>query len=215
MHRITDNRVGGLARKNIRMFEKLCGEKKLKNVVIVTTRWEKMQGEGEEAKARAREKNLCEGPTLFKRAIEEGATVTRHDNTPAKALEILEEVVKRRPVPMRIQEEMVDEGKDLDHTDAGVEVVRLLRARVRALGEELQIMREEVEKMRNSKLEDREELETTISDLRAQGEKLVEGYKRMAVEYEAEKKKWEGWRREEENRGFFGHLYRAFVGLVR
>ncbi|KAL4061675.1 hypothetical protein V8B97DRAFT_2066349, partial [Scleroderma yunnanense] len=41
VHRISDTRVGGNAQRNLRMFRNLCGDESLKNVVIVTTMWDK------------------------------------------------------------------------------------------------------------------------------------------------------------------------------
>ena len=40
LHRITDNRVGGLAWRNLRMLHSLVGADKMANVLLVSTRWE-------------------------------------------------------------------------------------------------------------------------------------------------------------------------------
>ena len=42
LHRITDNRMPGSATRNLSMMLKLVGEENLKNVVLVTSRWEKV-----------------------------------------------------------------------------------------------------------------------------------------------------------------------------
>ncbi|KAF7351680.1 Nucleoside triphosphate hydrolase protein [Mycena sanguinolenta] len=39
-HRISDNRLTGVAAPNFNMFQKLCGEDALANVAIVITRWD-------------------------------------------------------------------------------------------------------------------------------------------------------------------------------
>ena len=39
-HRITDNRVGGVATKNMRLFRKICGDAGLSHVLLCTTMWD-------------------------------------------------------------------------------------------------------------------------------------------------------------------------------
>jgi len=41
LHRITDSKIQGSATKNIRMFKKLVGNEAMKNILLVTTMWEK------------------------------------------------------------------------------------------------------------------------------------------------------------------------------
>ena len=55
MHRISDFRVGGIAKRNFNMFRKLCGDETLRNVVIVTNMW----GEVSPAQGAARERELA------------------------------------------------------------------------------------------------------------------------------------------------------------
>ncbi|KAF9259473.1 hypothetical protein L218DRAFT_947600 [Marasmius fiardii PR-910] len=43
LHRISDLRMGGIARRNFNMFKELCGESSLKNVAIVTNMWGQMK----------------------------------------------------------------------------------------------------------------------------------------------------------------------------
>jgi hypothetical protein len=54
MHRISDIRMSGTARRNFTMFRKLCGENALSNVVLVTTMWGNLV-DMEEGEARERE----------------------------------------------------------------------------------------------------------------------------------------------------------------
>ena len=42
LHRITDNRLGSAAMRNLRMMGALVGEDNMKNVVLVTNRWEEI-----------------------------------------------------------------------------------------------------------------------------------------------------------------------------
>jgi hypothetical protein len=68
LHRISDVRMGGAARGNLRLFRKLCGTDTFVNVVIVTTFWDKVgKIEGME-----RMKELEIHPGLFQDIIAHG-----------------------------------------------------------------------------------------------------------------------------------------------
>lgn len=48
LHRISDVRMQGSAKKNLFMFKKLCGNDALKNVILATTMWDRVsQSEGD------------------------------------------------------------------------------------------------------------------------------------------------------------------------
>ena len=122
MHRISDPRLGGVSKKNLKMFSKLCGNDQLHNVQIVTTFW----NEVDKKKAAARETDLAS--TAFKPLIESGAILLRHDDTAKSALSIMSELIIKKPVMMLIQQEL-NEGKKLADTSAGIaiaeDIVRL------------------------------------------------------------------------------------------
>ncbi|CAM1505055.1 Fc.00g106920.m01.CDS01 [Cosmosporella sp. VM-42] len=85
LHRITDHRMVGSAKKNLFMFKKLCGS---------------------------------------------GATVKQHNNSRDSAMRLLKTFVTKNRVTMSIQQEMVNDGKALDQTQAGMELdSELLRER--------------------------------------------------------------------------------------
>lgn len=124
LHRISDNRLGGCAHKNLVMFKRLCGEDGIKSVTFVTTHWEEVNyQEGE-----LREKRLQTTKDFWGFFVERGAQVNRHYNNPDSALDIVKKFVpgwaERPPeeVKLAIQTEMVDSGKDLDQTAAGQEL---------------------------------------------------------------------------------------------
>lgn len=119
MHRITDTRFSGVSRRNLEMFKKLCGEKTLRNVVLVTNMW----GQVDHAKGEAREHELATDTILFKPLLDAGAQMMRHDDTLESAHRILSRFVDNQPEPLAIQREVVDEGKLVEGTSAGVELV--------------------------------------------------------------------------------------------
>ena len=43
LHRITDDRIGGMSRRNLRMLQDLVGADRMVNVLLVSTRWEEVR----------------------------------------------------------------------------------------------------------------------------------------------------------------------------
>ncbi|KAL4729784.1 hypothetical protein ACLX1H_004212 [Fusarium chlamydosporum] len=124
LHRISDNRMGGCANKNLIMFKRLCGTDGVQNVTFVTTHWEKC----EQAEGERRESTLQSTKEFWGFFVDKGAKVRRHENNQDSALYILEQYVPgwaTQPpgeVNLAIQTEMVDSGKDLNSTSAGQEL---------------------------------------------------------------------------------------------
>ncbi|KAL0579291.1 hypothetical protein V5O48_002689 [Marasmius crinis-equi] len=127
LHRISDPRMGGISRRNFNMFKQLCGEHTLKNVVIISNMWGQVSPE----LGNAREEELTTNEQFFKPALDKGAKMVRHDNTPENALAILRHLVGNEPLPLRIQTEIVDGKKDIWQTAAGDEVAPELAAQNR------------------------------------------------------------------------------------
>lgn len=118
LHRITDPRMQGSAKKNLFMLKKLCGEDGLKNVLLVSTMWEVFN----ESKGYSREQQLVNTEEFWGVLVHSGARVKRHDNSRESAMALLEELVQNKKMAMSIQKEMVTEGKTLDQTQAGIEL---------------------------------------------------------------------------------------------
>ena len=131
--------MGGIATRNFRMFRQLCGEDTLKNVVIVTNRWEEVeQNLGEE-----HEQELMTDPRFFKPVLDKGAQMVRHNNKPEIARAILSHLIQNKPIPLRIQIEMVDENKSFEETDAGVELRQEIEELLRKHTKEMEELRQE------------------------------------------------------------------------
>lgn len=123
-HRISDFRMGGILLKNFRTFRSLCGEQTLRNVVIVTNMWGEVNPQlGEE-----RERELSTKDDFFKPALDKGAQMMRHYNTPESAQKIVRHLLKNNPMALQIQREIVDEHRDVSQTAAAEEIERELRA---------------------------------------------------------------------------------------
>lgn len=155
VHRISDDRFTGVSGKNFKMFRNLCGDSTLKNVILVTNMW----GRVDEDVGEAHEKELAE--EHFKPALDKGAQLARHHNTTQSAHEIIRRVMKNDPAPLRIQEELVDEHKNIKETAAGEavneETAELLKRHAREmkeLREEIRQAMEEKDEMRKQEVEE-------------------------------------------------------------
>ena len=132
--------MGGTARRNFSLFRKLCGEHGLQNVIIVTTRWADVPLET----GLKREEQLRSQDNLFRPALENGATLLRHDNTVKGTHDILEKLVNRQAEPVKIQTELVEERKDISETAAGAELCRQLEEQAGMFGREIEDLRREI-----------------------------------------------------------------------
>ncbi|KDQ18739.1 hypothetical protein BOTBODRAFT_29117 [Botryobasidium botryosum FD-172 SS1] len=116
-HRISDNRVGGVNAKNMKMFRLLCGKDALKNVVLCTTMWDLLpalsMGEEREEELKA---------DFWQFMLMEGATTARHDGTPQCARYIVSQMLGLDPVDLQIQRELAAGNTKLIETEAGAAV---------------------------------------------------------------------------------------------
>ena len=140
MHRISDNRMGGLSQRNFKMFKEMCGIEAAKNVVIVTSMWDEVHAD----RGEAREKEL--ESLFFKPILDQGAKLLRNDNTQQSALRIIAHLTdsENQPVPLRIQQEIVDEHKHLDKTGAGAEFLKELDKQQELYRNEINALKEEM-----------------------------------------------------------------------
>jgi len=117
LHRIIDVRMQGTAKRNLFMFQKLCGSECFPHIVLATTMWSLVPPElGEQ-----RERELIETDDFWGYMYDKGSQVLRHvnQNDRSSALAILDAVIRRRKkVTLQIQREMHN-GKGLDETGAG------------------------------------------------------------------------------------------------
>ncbi|GJD04843.1 FAD binding domain-containing protein [Colletotrichum higginsianum] len=122
-HRITDTRMQGSARKNILLFSKLCGDEALKNVLLVTSMWDKLP-KSQISDAKGKEKQLVETHEYWGFMVSKGSTVLRHRNTADSARAIVNRLVNGKgcAIKLDVQEQMVDKKQTLNETAAGREL---------------------------------------------------------------------------------------------
>jgi hypothetical protein len=150
VHRISDPRMGGTSKKNLRLFKQLCGDGSLKNVCIATTNWGRVTKEEGDRK----ELELRESPNLFKPLINEGAQLARLDQDIASARSIVNFLIHKDPTKLQIQIEL-DAGKTLEETSAGAglhEEILALKAKQEAELLALKEVMEEAEREKHAGL---------------------------------------------------------------
>lgn len=166
------------------MFRKLCGDTTLHNVVIVTNMW----GEVEPRVGEAREAELMREDIFFKPVLDKGAQIARHENTVTSAQDIIRLIFNNHPLPLRIQEELVNEHKDISETGAGEELNRELTAQIRKHREEMRVLREEMQQaIRDKDEETRREIEIETQRMQREIARFENDSKRLASDYKKEK----------------------------
>ena len=152
---ITGNRVKGSEKKRLRLFQKILGEAAFSHVVIATTMWSELNS-NVDGESRVTERMS----DYWRDLLDGGAKVVNHDNTPERAVEIIEMLVEKGAVTLRMQEELERNNGHIKATAAGQQLIsdygddkKKLLAMIEKLHRQLQ---EEQEK--------REELEEEIRE---------------------------------------------------
>ena len=183
LHRITDVRMGGANMRNLRMFKKLCGDSSLGSVVLATTMWSEIA----EPIAIQREEELRSRPDFWKRMIDQGSTVFRHDDQKQSAVKIIQYLISRRKrVVLDIQHDMVDKGMTLDQTAAGQEVQGEIVKLREYYEKQIKEIREEMKEVIDAKDKEAEEilrsLRSEMNGMEAKMEKTREDLVKMCAD---------------------------------
>lgn len=160
LHRISDVRFTGTAGKSFKTLLAMCGDDALRNLVIVTNMWGKVDPDV----GMAREQELAE--SFFKPALDKGARLLRHDHTPGSAHDAIRTVLENQRVPLQIQEEMVDRWKQVGETAAGKELQRELDRQAEKRLTQLRELQEMLDQTEADDGETRQELKQEILTLR-------------------------------------------------
>jgi hypothetical protein len=110
--------MSGMSTRNFKVFRHLCGNRTLANVAIVTSHWGLVDPKIGEARAI----ELSTKDEFFKPAIKLGAHFLRHYNTSESAQAIIRKLISNKPMPLLIQEELVDQQMTLEEAAAGAEL---------------------------------------------------------------------------------------------
>jgi len=167
------------------MFRELCGEKTLRNVILVTNKW----GQVTPKQGADREQQLKDN--YFKAAIEKGAQPCRHRNTSESARKILRKILENKPLTLKIQRELIDERKDIGQTGAGAELNREIREAVEKYQRDIRELEERMRKTIEMDEESREEMEEEKRKMQEEMEKLRRDSDEMESKFEEARREME------------------------
>ena len=148
--------MGGMAKKNLRMFKELCGDNNLKNVRVVTTYWSTVNKQ----EGASRQTALAKG--AFKPLIKGGAKLIAHDQELESAKQIVSELMQQTPVKLKIQEEL-DAGKVLADTSAGGVIMEEMKEVQQKHNQEMEDLKTEME---DAAMENNKDLEAELAEER-------------------------------------------------
>ncbi|KAG7288271.1 hypothetical protein NEMBOFW57_007802 [Staphylotrichum longicolle] len=142
LHPISDNRMTGSSLRNIELIKAICGFTCYRNVAIATTMWPHAPDQADRAVLENRVAELVSDGRFFGDMVARGAALFRHNESGTRsasdqarsARHIVNHLVQqskiRFPDVLQLQREMVDEGKVLSETAAGIAVAgELFQAR--------------------------------------------------------------------------------------
>lgn len=124
LHRITDPKMQGHALRNFRMFERICGDNALSNVVLLTTMWDKLR---DEVEGLNRDQELRED--FWSLMEEKGSYIARSDGSKEMAEAMIAMLLEKDSVVLEIQREL-HEKKRLHETAAGQIMLPELQSRM-------------------------------------------------------------------------------------
>jgi hypothetical protein len=170
VHRITDIRYARSSVKTLNIFQKICGAKALKNVILVTTRW----GEVDQAQGAERERELRS--QFWKYMLGHGSTMMRYHGDQDSAVTIASQLLQKSTIVLELQRELVDEKKNLDQTSAGAYVNDNIEEMKRAHAKEMA----DLEQLRRDLLaSDREMRKQVQQDLDIEKQRLNQYYQQQ------------------------------------
>jgi len=164
------------------MFKEMCGIEAAKNVVIVTSMWDEVHAD----RGEAREKELKS--IFFKPILDQGAQLLRNDNTQQSAQRIIAHFIENQPVPLRIQQEIVDEHKHLDKTGAGLELLMELDKQQELYRNEIDALKQEMnDKIREKADEIHLDQQRVIELLNEKIARVQKDAENMATDFQRER----------------------------
>ncbi len=117
LHQIHENKMKGSARRYLDMFQSLCGDEALKNVIMATTRWDLIEPD-RRGEALRREQELID--TWWSPMLQKGSHVTQFHGSRAEAEAMVLDLVRNRPnIVLDIQRELIDGRMEVADTKAG------------------------------------------------------------------------------------------------
>jgi len=130
LHKLTNDKMIGSAKRNLQMFRLLVGRKGLHNVILASTKASEVS-----TRAEANYRHSQLETVYWKDMIENGSSVRNYDGQLSSAEQIIRDILRNHPETLQIQWELVKKGKALEDTAAG-SLINAEAAEVRRKAEE-------------------------------------------------------------------------------
>ncbi|KAF4996999.1 hypothetical protein FGRMN_4139 [Fusarium graminum] len=141
LHRISDIRMQGSARRNLVTFRKLCGDDALKKVILASTMWDITREED----AIMREQELMDTDQFWGWMLGQGSSCHRYNNTAESARQIVLSLTGHKSeIVTDLQRQMVDKGLSLNETAAGQNLNSALQKEIKKLARVQKELEEEI-----------------------------------------------------------------------
>ncbi|KAH0563088.1 hypothetical protein GP486_002343 [Trichoglossum hirsutum] len=161
LHDISGERLTGSARRYLEMFKKIVGPNAIRNVTLLTTKWDRVsQASYNEGK----ERDLLSGP--WRELVRHHASVRRISLTsgPEAYKSIVRELLQNVATPLQIQQELVDQGLPLNQTSAGLMLDEEIRKATEALRKELTEVHNALQEAQTSHGKEMQELRQSLEE---------------------------------------------------
>jgi hypothetical protein len=183
LHRIIDPRMQGSAKRDLFMFQKLCGQECFNQIILVTTMWSLVPLEiGSQ-----REGELMQEEDFSGFMLKKGSQIMRlkDQNDRSSALAILDTVVRKQTtVTLQIQDEM-SQGLGLEQTGAGQQLNHdILEERKRHRRDMGELQREKEEALAAANQEAAQQIDQLQVDLAKKIQAGEESQKRLRTDLE-------------------------------
>jgi hypothetical protein len=170
----------GTARLNLEMFQELCGIDSLRNVVLASTMWDLVpQQVGE-----AREAELASKPEFWGNMLAHGSRIERHNRSRESALAIIRSLIGNQPAVLHIQDELVNQGLNLDDTGCGKTLKREFAAQKAELEKKLEKLEKDHEMSASKAAARYTELTTEMVKIETARAKLKEDMEKKIADRE-------------------------------
>ncbi|KAK3994182.1 hypothetical protein QBC44DRAFT_262235 [Cladorrhinum sp. PSN332] len=208
LHQITELELQGAGLTHFHMFQEMCGEDAFKNVVLLTTKWDEVDV-GVGSRRHLELKDEFWGPM-----IRHGGQARRfHPASTSLAEALICRLLDKQDVVLKIQKEVMEEGKHLDETAAGHLVVRGIDHRLDGLTNEIKQLMKDSELAagfgNNGRLE---ETQNDLSRARASEQDMMAARRRLQRDMQGIIREEI---REEKSKADSGRGIRIFSSLVR
>jgi hypothetical protein len=157
LHKITDDKMYGTNIRNLRMFQQLVGEHSLRNVTLVTTKWDTVTPEDGEKREKQLKEKYWAGLTAY------GAKVTRvRKDDHGSYVAIVRDLMQNMGVTLQIQEEL-GRGIPLEQSGAGKVQLEAVNKATESLKGEMKELTDEFKRTKERGQEDMKHLEQVLS----------------------------------------------------